>query len=156
MPTPDHVSFATLTSALGKELGFDEAVASEDGFFRLEIDGLPVTIFRREGAISLYSAVGSLPLDAEEAAKIGAMLLHANALFRGTGEACLGVAAEDNTVTLCWQTRMQGLGEGDFVQSFENFLRLAVYWAERVKNPDDTPEEAAPDVPLTVGPMAFA
>ncbi len=159
MSTPDHVSFAALTAALAKELGFEDAVSAEEDYFRFEVGDVPITIFRNGAAVMLYSALGALPADEEEAAAVSAMLLHANALYRGTGEACLGVTAEDKLVTLCWQTRMGGLAEGDFLISVENFIKLADYWADKIANPASMYTEESVDQAPAVGavpPLNFA
>jgi hypothetical protein len=132
MPTPEQVSFSVLTAALAKELGFPDAVSDEDDYFYFEKEAIPVTIFRKGAKVMLYSSVGAMPTEAAAKAVLSAVLLNANALYRETGEAVLGVPVEDNIVTLCWLAPLDGLPEGDFLRSVENFLTLATYWTGRI------------------------
>ena len=150
MSTPEQVSFAVLIAALVNELGFDGADSEDEDFFRFTIGEMPFTIFRKGAMVMCYSALGTMPNDPEEAASLSAMLLSANALFRGTGEACIGVTAEDGTITLCWQSRMRGLSEGDFLGAVENFVKLADYWTDRIANLE---KPGAGDTPAFTAPM---
>jgi hypothetical protein len=143
MTAPEQVSFAVLTEALAKELGFPEAVSEEEDFFHFEKDGIPVTIFRKGTKVMFYSAVGVMPADPEKRAGLSAVLLNANALYRETGEAALGVLAEEDIVTLCWLAPLDGLSVGEFLVSVENYLLLAEQWAKRIAEYTPPGEENA-------------
>ena len=150
MSTVDTSAFAALTAALAKEIGIPDAAPSSDGIFRLEVGGIPLSCIRQGASILLYSSLGNLPADPAQAEAARILLLSANVLFRGTGGASLGVAPEDGMVTLCWKSPMQGMSEGEFVASVEDFLNLADNWAKRLENVEAAPaakaEQALPPV----------
>jgi hypothetical protein len=140
----EQIAFDALTRALAKAIGLPEAVPSADGIFRLEIDGTLLSVVRDHGSIVMYAALGTLPQDHARAEAARAMLLSANVLFRGTGGATLGAAPEDGTVSLCWQSFMPALSEGDFITAVEHFLTLADHWAKRLENPSAFAENEEP------------
>ncbi len=138
MSSSHETAFSLLIAALGKSLGLDGAVP-EDGLFRLEAGGRPLSIVRQGDAATLYCSLGTLPRDKAEADELRAVLLSANVLYRGTYGACLGVAPEDGVITLCYQTVMHAVTEEGFVRIVENFLTLVEHWEKRLEEVSAAP-----------------
>lgn len=127
------MDFAELVRALGKEAGFElsqEPVSP----VRFKVGGVGVVISRerREGqdSIVLHSELGEVP--AEREVEVYRVLLEANLMWSGTGEATIGVNSATRQAVVCYRLETKDLEGPAFVAVVAAFVQLAGGWREVV------------------------
>jgi hypothetical protein len=141
----DRVQAEDLLKAYGKATGIGAIAFDDEGHCRLEFDGrllLDISFDERTEALRLVAPLGEARLD--ERSGLAAEMLDANALWRGTGGATLGVQRETRLAFLSFAIPMQGLEAGAFERRIDGFVAVAMNWADRIAGRDD-----AQSVPAT-------
>jgi Tir chaperone protein (CesT) family len=124
-------NFVELIRALGSEAGLKvewEPVSPVE----FAVDGLPVVVSldRRSGAdaIVLYSELGEVP--AERELEVYRVLLEANVMWSGTGDATLAVNSATKRALLCYRIALKDLDGPGFNAVVSAFVELARGWRD--------------------------
>lgn len=109
------------------ELRFDA-----NGCARIAVDGAPALNFERaaNGSIHLYSVLGSLPLERQEA--YYRQMLEGNLFGTATGGAALAVDGTQGEVVLCRTVHVDHVAAADFSTMVEEFVTAAEDWLSKL------------------------
>lgn len=131
----------TLLRDLGQRIGLPELDFGPEGVVRLEIDGLVVELTRGSNDVLLVSTLAGELAPGDEAGA-ALRLLDANALFRGTDGATLGVPAGSTAVVLAREVRADGTDAAALEAILDRFAGTALGVAALLQAPASTAREA--------------
>ncbi|MCG8568116.1 MAG: type III secretion system chaperone [Desulfobacterales bacterium] len=120
-----------LLKQLGQVLDIQDLTAT-DGYCCLFFDDIVINMEERDNALFLYTHLGPIPSNDRKA--LYAKLLEANALFKATQGATLGIDEASNMILLSHQTPISNLDYPAFEKTVENFINVAEAWIERIKD----------------------
>jgi len=144
------MNFVELMRALSAEAGLKvdwEPVSPVE----FTVDGLDVVISldRRTGedSIVVHSQLGEVP--AQRELEVYRILLEANVMWSGTGDATLAVNSATRQALLCYRMAMKDLDGPGFVAMVSAFVELARSWRDFIAVAGE--ESAAAKVPQRAG-----
>lgn len=129
----DRLQAEALLIGFGKVTGLG-ALAFEDGHCRLVFDDRVVVDVAHDEpgrAMVLTAPLGEVGQD--ERADLGVDMLDANALWRGTGGATLGLDHASGLAVLAQAVPLPGLEVGAFEERVDDFVETARFWLDRVE-----------------------
>ncbi len=119
-----------LMQTFGARAGIADIPAAVDGTYQLDVDGLPIMLFERDGQLTMLATLGKLPQ--EGAGTLGWQMMEAMHLGAGSGGATFSVDYEEEC--FCLQRR-DPLAETDadgFIARLDAFVATAVKWRQLV------------------------
>jgi hypothetical protein len=134
----DRLQAEALLREYGDVTGLGALAFDDEGHCRLEFNErvlVDIAFDEPRGAIVLMTPLGEVRLG--ERPELAADMLDANALWRGTDGATLGIDRASGLAVLSQAVPLTGLELGDFEGRIDAFIATAEFWLDRVASKDD-------------------
>jgi hypothetical protein len=134
----DRTQAEALLSEYGGVTGLGALAFDEEGHCRLEVDDrilLDIAFDEPRRAVLLMTPLGGVRT--AERPELATDMLDANALWRGTNGATLGIDRASGLAVLSQAVPLTGLELGDFEGRIDAFIATAEFWLDRVASKDD-------------------
>ena len=128
----------TILNEFGKNVEISNMCFDENGYCCLSFDDifLNLEIDEKAALLFMYSNLGEIPFANREG--FYEKLLEANYLYLLTGGGIIGIDKASNRVVLAYQTPYMEVTYIKFEKIIENFIKIAEYWIDEIKNFDQS------------------